>query len=183
MKNRTTDRKYDMYFILSLLLVIVIVLGLSLLKPEPPVSSGGPHPEIEGMRIGGEGTARIRGFEAAAFILNAGSLLIFAALMVFGISGRYRNRAFWIWTVILTVILLFAGYRVIDGYLDYLSTGRLNFFLGFPSPTAWMIYGIWGAGALFIIFYVVGFRKYIFTREDEAVLRDIAEEYQKEGEE
>jgi hypothetical protein len=183
MKNNPAGRSHEMYFILFLVTVITFVLVLSLIRTEPPGSSGGPHPGIEGMMIGGDGATRIRGFEAPAFILNAASLLVFVTLMVFGVSGRYRNRGFWLGMALMTLILLFTGYRVINGYLDYVNTGHLDYFLGFPSPTAWMIYGIWGAGALFIIFYVVGFRKYIFTEEDEAVLRDIAGEYRKEGEE
>jgi len=39
--------------------------------------------------------------------------------------------------------------------------------LGFPEPSAWMIYGVWSGGALFTLFYVVGFRKFFFTHEEE----------------
>ena len=172
-----------MYLIVSLLIVIVLILVLSLLKQEPVIYNGSPHPDIEGMRIGGDGASRIKGFQAATYILNASCILLFIALMVFGISRRYRTRSFWLWTAISSLILLFVVYRFIDSYFNYLSDGKLKFFLGFPEPTAWMIYGIWGGGALFIILYVIGFRKFIYTEEDEAVLQDIAAEYSKEREE
>ena len=67
--------------------------------------------------------------------------------------------------------------------MSYLSTGALRYILGFPEPTAWMIYGLWGGGALLAIVYVVEFRKIIYTEEDEKILNDIVEEFTKNGEE
>ena len=74
-------------------------------------------------------------------------------------------------------------YRLFTSYSAYLTTGKLNSFLGFPGPTAWMIYGLWAGGALFAVLYVVGFRKFIYTAEDEKILKDIADEFSREGEE
>ena len=170
-----------MYVISFLLLAITVTLILSLIRPEPPDYSGRPHPEIEEMRIGGDGAARMQGYKTAGFIILGCSILLFIALMVFGVSGRHRTRAFWIWMGINSLVLLYVSYRIMSGYLDYLSTGKLTFIMGFPEPTAWMIYGIWGGGALFVILYVVGFKKFIYTPQDESVLQDIAEEYSKEG--
>ncbi|MCK4990209.1 MAG: hypothetical protein KAS29_06970, partial [Bacteroidales bacterium] len=74
-------------------------------------------------------------------------------------------------------------YQVFDSYMNYLSSGTLSYILGFPEPTAWMIYGLWGGGALLAVAYVVEFRNIIYTKEDEETLKDIVEEYTKNGEE
>jgi len=46
-----------------------------------------------------------------------------------------------------------------------------------------MIYGLWSGGALLAVAYVVEFRNIIYTKEDEETLKDIVEEYTKNGEE
>ena len=46
-----------------------------------------------------------------------------------------------------------------------------------------MFYVLWVAGALFAVVYVVEFRKIVYTKEDEEILKDIVEEFSKNGEE
>jgi hypothetical protein len=135
------------------------------------------------MRIGGDGAARMKGLETASFIVFAATFLLFTTLIISGVSKRNRTIRFWIWMVIITGIILFVWYRVFESYMAYLETGALRYILGFPEPTAWMVYGLWGGGALLALVYVVEFRKIIYTREDEKTLKDIVEEFSKQGEE
>ncbi len=183
MKFRARTRKREIYVVLALLLVITLVLGFFIFKTMPPAASGSPHPEISGMRIGGDGAARIKGLETASFLLFAATFLLFTTLVISGVSKNNRTMRFWIWMVIITGAILFVWYRVFDSYINYLSTGALRYILGFPEPTAWMIYGLWGGGALFAVVYVVEFRKIIYTEDDEETLKDIVEEFSKNGEE
>ena len=85
--------------------------------------------------------------------------------------------------VIITMAILFVWYQGFNSYMAYLSTGVIRYILGLPEPTAWMVYGLWGGGALFALMYVVEFRKIIYTREDEEALNDIVKEYSEKGEE
>lgn len=183
MKTGTEIRKREIYVVLALLLVLALFLGISLLKPMPVSPSGTSHSEISGMRIGGDGAARIRGFETTSFVLFAATFILFSVLVITGVSKRNRSASFWFWLVMITGAILFVWYRVFDSYTDYLSTGELRFFFGFPEPTAWMIFGLWGGGALFALVYVIGFRRFIYTKRDEEILEDIIEEYTKEAEE
>ncbi len=183
MKARARTKKREIYVVLALLLVITLFLGISVFKTIPPAASGSAHPEISGMRIGGDGTARINGLETASFILFAATFLLFTTLVISGVSKRNRTVRFWIWMLIITGVILFVWYQVFDSYSNYLSNGALRYILGFPEPTAWMIYGLWGGGALLAVVYVVEFRKIIYTKEDEETLKDIMEEYSKKGEE
>ena len=183
MKIRVGTNKREIYVVLALLLVITLFLGFSVFKTMPPAASGSPHTEISGMRIGGDGAARIKGLETASFILFAATFLLFTTLVISGVSKRNRRVRFWIWMLIITGVILFVWYQVFDSYLAYLSTGALRYILGFPEPTAWMIYGLWSGGALFAVVYVVEFRKIIYTEEDEETLKDIVEEFSKNGEE
>jgi len=183
MKFRAGTKKREIYIVLALLLVIILFLGFSVFKSMPPAASGSPHPEISGMRIGGDGSARIKGLETASFILFAATFLLFTTLVISGVSKRNRTVRFWIWMLIITGAILFVWCQVFDSYMSYLSTGALRYILGFPEPTAWMIYGLWGGGALYAVVYVIEFRKIIYTKEDEETLRNIVEEFSIKGEE
>jgi hypothetical protein len=103
--------------------------------------------------------------------------------VVASVSKRKRTVSFWIGIVMITLSILYVWYRVFASYMAYLSSDEVQYFLGFPEPTAWMIYGLWGGGALFTLMYVIGFRKFIYGREDEETLKDIVEQYAKDGEE
>lgn len=177
------NRKWEMYVLLALLLVIALFLGLSISKELAPSPSGTPHPEIIGMKAGGDGALRINGLERASFVLFAASFILLSILVVASVSKRKRTVSFWIGIVMITLSILYVWYRVFASYMAYLSSGELQYFLGFPEPTAWMIYGLWGGGALFTLLYVIGFRKFIYSREDEETLKDIVEQYAKDGEE
>ena len=183
MKFRAGSKKREIYVVLALMLVITLFLGLSVFNNLPPEASGSSHPEISGMRIGGDGEARISGLEMASFIVFAATFLLFTVLIISGVSKANRTARFWIWMLVITGVILFVWYQVFDSYLAYLSTGALRYILGFPEPTAWMIFGLWGGGALFAVVYVVEFRNIVYTKEDEETLKDIVEEYTKNGQE
>ncbi len=181
MRKRAETGNKVIYVILVLLLVIGFFLGLALLREVPPAASGSPHPEISGMQVGGDGEARIKGIELASFVVFSATFLICLSLIFLGISKGKRTLTFLIPAGVITLAILFVWYRVFDSYMEYLSSGKVDFILGFPEPTAWMIFGLWGGGALFTVIYVAGFRKFIYTKEDEAKLKEIVDDFNKEG--
>ena len=183
MKQRSVIRNLEIYTVLALLVVITIFLGISVSNQVSVATSGSLHPEITGMKIGGEGAMRIKGIEAVSFAMFAALFILMSVLIATGISKRYRTLMFWIGLGCITLIILFVWYRVFHSYMIFLTTGELIYYLGFPEPTAWMIFGLWGGGALFTLLYVIGFRKFVFTDEDEETLRKIVEEYSKQKEE
>jgi phosphotransferase system glucose/maltose/N-acetylglucosamine-specific IIC component len=182
MRSVTGNRKLEIYVVLVLLLAVSLFLGLSVFKSMPPSASGMPHQEIDGMRIGGDGASRISGLETASFIVFAATFLLFTILIISGVSKQNRTLRFWVWMTAITLLILFVWYQVFDSYMNYLSTGAMRYIMGFPEPSAWMIYGLWGGGALYALVYVVEFRRIIYSKEDEETLKDIVEEFSKEGE-
>jgi phosphotransferase system glucose/maltose/N-acetylglucosamine-specific IIC component len=183
MKQIPGSGKREFYLVLALLLVITLFLVISISREIEAPASGAPHPEISGMQIGGDGAARIKGIEAAAFVLFSATFILLSVLVVASVSKRNRTPVFWGWTGLITLTVLYVWYRVFDSYLDYLRTGDLIYILGFPEPTAWMIFGLWGGGAMFSFIYVIGFRRFVYSPEDEQTLKEILEEYNSEREE
>jgi hypothetical protein len=54
--------------------------------------------------------------------------------------------------------------------------------MGFPVATAWQVYGTWLGAIPLIILYTVGFRKFIFTDEDEQKYEKLLENIAKKSE-
>jgi hypothetical protein len=51
--------------------------------------------------------------------------------------------------------------------LQFLDTNETDYFLGFPNATAWQTYGTWLGAIPLVLIYSLGFRKFIYTEEDE----------------
>ena len=134
------------------------------------------------MNIGGDGVARMEGIGTVAFIFQATTLILCAALMTLGVSRRHRTGVFWIGIGGVTLAALFVWWRVFDGYTDFLAGGEVRMVLGFPAPSAWLIYGVWGTAALYSVLYVVGFRRFIYTEEDEKAFNELVREIREERE-
>lgn len=166
-----------MVVVLGILLIIAAAFSVALLVQEPDLSHGSAHPDIEGMKIGSSGAARLKGIEAASVILFSGSIILMVVLMTLGVAHRHRSAAFWAGMGGVTLMTLFVCWRLFDSYLHYLATDQVRMILGFPEPTAWAVYGVWGSAALYSVVYVLGFRRFIFTKDDEQTFNDIVREF------
>lgn len=156
------------YVIFALCAGMAALLALIFLA-EPVAGSGGvAHPLIAGMRNGGDGAARLEHIGSYGYAFQALLLALVVALSTLGVSERHRSprlRAYMIATLAFSLFIL---WQMVASHLRFLATGQTDYFMGFPVPTAWAIYGVW-AGALPLMFiYVIGFREFIYTEQDEA---------------
>ena len=78
--------------------------------------------------------------------------------------------------------MMLVGWKMYFGHQEFLKTGTTDYFMGFPSATAWQVYGIWLCGSPLIVIYSLGFRKFIFTREDERSYNELLENKAGNGE-
>ena len=164
------------YVIFALCTAMTLLLGLILLA-DPVAGAGGiPHPVFEGMRRGGDGAARLEHIGSYAYAFQALLLALIVALSTLGISERHRSarlRAYMTSTFLFSAFIL---WRLVASHQHFLSTGETSYFMGFPAATAWAIYGVWAGAVPLMILYVAGFRKYIYTEEDEAEFNALLEE-------
>lgn len=151
--------------VLALVWVLLLVVAV---QPEPSVPNSLPHPDIDGMMAGGDGLTRLADIGWPAFSLQAATLILVLLTIALGVSRRYRTLPFWLGLAATAILFLFVWARIFLGYQRFLSTGEVHYLLGFPAPTAWVAYGIWASGLALLVLYVVGFRKFIYTHEDEA---------------
>jgi hypothetical protein len=164
------------------LVLFVLLLGLCgvvgwLATQEPAVNQAGvAHPDHPAMALGADGAARHREVLGAGFAFAALTVALFVGLLFFGLrrpGEPVPGKA-----LILTGGTLFLGafvalFVTYSRYLEDADPEALV--LGFPPPTAWMLYGVWGVPLLFIAFYVTRYKEWVFGAGDEVAYQDLLE--------
>jgi len=166
------------YSILALLLIIAACVIAVFLVAEPAASTGMPHDSIERIQAGGDGLARFVSVANIALVMFSAMLILFGFLLYLGISERRRTLQCKAWITAGTIALLLVWWFMFATYSNYLDSGEFQMFLGFPLPTAFTVFGLWLGGFVFVIAYVVGFRRFIFTAKDEDAYHELVKKYQ-----
>jgi hypothetical protein len=68
---------------------------------------------------------------------------------------------------------MFAMVGMLVSYEAYIDDTAVRLYGGFPAPTAWMLYALWPAPLLFVVFYVAAFDRWTFRPEDERAFKEI----------
>ena len=172
--NNNSDKKliYAILAISSAMAVILLAIGFA----EPVANSGGvAHSEIAGMRAGGDGAARLEHIGKYAFAFMSLLLLLIVCLSLLGVSRRHRTHELIGYMSVTFAFMMLVGWQMYFRHQEFLETGTTDYFMGFPIATAWQVYGIWLCGIPLIVIYSLGFRKFIFTQEDEQSFNELLE--------
>ena len=153
--------------LLGLLVIAGCLIALILIS-EPQFTTGLPHPQYQAMNIGGDGLARLG--DAVGLIGALGGIMVLMMVLfcALGVRPQRRSWDFWALMMVAVVAAQFVWWSMYLSYLDFLRTGETEFVLSFPVATSWMLYGVWISGMVLAGIYVFGFRRYIFSFEDEA---------------
>jgi len=168
--------------VLALLLIVAASILAVFLIDQPEAATGLAHDTFAGMRVGGDGAARFVASGPIALVMFSAMFVLFAVLLYMGISPHRRSREVRIWITAGTGAFLLVWWGMYGTYSAYLESGEFSMLLGFPLPTAFMVFGLWLAGIIYVIGYVVGFRRFVFTQEDEEAYEELLRRFgQREG--
>ncbi len=151
--------------ICALMAALLVAIGLAETAPN---AAGLPHPRLPGMLAGGDGAARLEHIGALAFAFHGLLLLLICSLCVLGIAERRRGRALLALMAGSCAFMLLVCWRMHAEHQAFLATGETGYFLGFPAATAWQVYGTWLGAVPPALIWTLGFRRFVFSAEDEA---------------
>ena len=157
-----------MHGILLLLVGIFCLLALLMVSGGPADATGGPHPLFPGMSSGGDGLARLDGKGWIMSSIQVLTLLLIHALIALSISERHRTPTFWLLLGACTAISLGIWFALYGAYIQYLETGSTTLVFGYPLSTALSLLGVFAGGSLLCVFYIWGFRRFVYPEADEA---------------
>jgi hypothetical protein len=155
----------------------VVTLGI-LLIPETSGALGTAHPDFVGMRHGGSGLERHAAVLWAGWAFGGVGIVLYAALMAFGTRRGPARQAIAPWLVLGLCAFLATWTGLVLAYRTYMLEGPGRLFLGFPLPTAIMLYVLFPASLIFTVTYVVGFGRWVFSEDDETAYERLLAETQ-----
>jgi len=168
------------HFVFVLLLVIAGITIFVLVSDVPPNASGTAHPTISGLSVGGDGTDRLSSIGKAPYYFQITVILLAGTLLYMGVPAHRRDRLLRVCFAVGIAFALFVWVMLFSGYEAYLATGQTRVVFGFPVPTNWFFWGIWGSFAAFDVFYAIAFRRYFLHPDDEAAFRELVRETEAE---
>ena len=162
---------YRLLFALFVALLMVVILLW--LVHEPAGSTGMAHPDFGAMKHSGPDITSAPSIQWLAIGFGGLIVLILITCVILGYLRHDkleadRNILIWIGAIYVAV---YAG--MIITYLDYIRDTDTLYFLGFPLPTAWMIYFFWLFPVAFTIYYVKKFDKWVFEPSSLEVFKSL----------
>ncbi len=109
------------------------------------------------------------------YLLGVLIYLIFSILVYIGVPQAKRDRTLRLVHSTATLVVLGMWSFLIYLSWQYLYSGDPMIDSAFPLPTLVMLLGLWIAPVSFSFIYVLGFRRWIFTPEDEEKFRQLIE--------
>ena len=168
------------HMVFVLLLLIAGITGFVLMSEVPDGATGVAHESIPALSVGGDGAAKLATIGKAPYYFQIVVILLAGTLLYMGIAQHRRDTLLKVAFAAGTGFALFVWIMLWTGYEGYLATGQTEVIFGFPVPTNWMFWGIWGSFALFDLFYVLTFRRYILPHEDEEAFNELVAELKAE---
>jgi hypothetical protein len=150
----------------GLVLAIWAVVLVAMLIPEPEHARGMVHPSFATMKHGGSGVERHAGVLWLGGAFGGLAIATFVTLMAFGSRRGDSLRGLGPRLVLGLAAYLGAWSWLVLAYRDYLTEPTHRLILGFPAPTAIMLYVLWPVSVVFNVLFVVGFKRWVFSDED-----------------
>ena len=157
--------------LLGLLVLTALTLGVALTRPVPEAATGAPHAEHAEMKQGGD-PERHDGGLLLGWIYGVAQIGLF--MVTIGISIPKNRPGQW-WLSVCSVLYL----AVFSAMMLVYAQERANApsVLGFPLPTAMLVFGMWPASALFVVLYSTHFRKWVYSTADAKRFEEIKTKY------
>ena len=168
--------------IFAVVLAMAALLLLIGFAEAPANAAGVSHAEIAAMQAGGDGAARLEAVGGYAFAFHSLLLLFTILLCVLSVNRAKRTSVFLGWMALTFAVNMLIWRQIYWQHQVFLESGETGWLLGFPTATAWQIYGIWFAGVLLIAVYSAGFRRYVLSEEDERRFEELLQEFRESRE-
>ncbi len=145
----------------GVLLAMCVTIGIVLTTDEPDNAHGFAHSTFAAsMQQGGSGIERHEHIRWLGLAYGALKIVFFVSCLLLGVRDS-KNRK---WAFLLAGIVYLATFclMMVADYF-YVRDATPTLVLGFPLPTAIMLYGLWGVPWIFLLFYVLNFDRWILS--------------------
>lgn len=152
--------------LLAVLIGLLLVILALWILPEVSVATGQLHPTYSTMLKSGNTITGQDSIKWLAYLFGMLILIVFVVSIFIG-AKRQRdtgNLRYWLLAGGLAYLLTY--HFSVMAYWKYAGADGTNYLLGLPTPTAWVIYGLWSVPILMTLTYVLGFDQWVLAKED-----------------
>jgi hypothetical protein len=159
--------KLDRIPMVILILMWAVVVAVMLL-PEADDAYGVVHPEFSTMKHGGSGVDRHAQVLWHGWAFGALVMLTAVSLMAFGVGRNGRARGLGPRLGVAATVYLAIFTCLVVAYSGYMNETTHRLYLGFPAPTAIMLFLFLPFSTVFNSLFVIGFKRWVLSDEDAA---------------
>ena len=161
----------------TVVVLLVLALGIAWVIPAADGVGGHPHDVHMSMRQAGSGPDRHEGLLGVGWAFGMLSIFIFVLLIGFGCrrGDGFRGLARPLVAAFCVYVGVFTWMMV--AYADYMVAPGGPLILGFPLPSAIMLYLLYPVTAILNLYFVVGYRRWVLTGDDEARYVELVERH------
>ena len=162
----------------GVLLAMCVTIGIVLATDEPNNAHGFAHSTFESsMQQGGSGAERHGQIRWLGLAYGTLQIVFFVSCLVLGVRDSNKRKS----AFLLAGFVFLATFclMVVADYF-YVRDEFPTLVLGFPLPTAIMLYGLSGAPLIFLLFYVVNFDRWILSPEELKRFEELLQEKRKQ---
>lgn len=163
-------------FLAFILVFWLVIIGIWI-TPEPAAVSGQLHPEFHSMLKSGTSVSSSPTIKWLSYFFGLGIFGIMGFMILIGARKKDKTITRKIHArILLSFVLIFLVYSItVFSYWDYASTTTTSYFGGLPTPTSWMVYGIWFTPLVLVFIYIFKFDQWIISSEELRRFQEIVE--------
>ncbi len=156
--------KWYFYFLISFLVLLVLLF----LSTPPEAVAGQLHPDYSTMLKSGSSVASAPLPKWLAYFFGLGVLGFFVLSLLLGArkASPEKNKQILKYWLIGTAVYVIVYTWMIIVYWQYAQGDANSFFLGFPAPTAWMLFGLGMIPLFFTLVYILKFDELVVSPEE-----------------
>jgi hypothetical protein len=170
--------KVDKIPLLIVILMWIVVIGVMML-PETDGAYGVEHPEYPPMELGGPAEARHAHVLWYGWAFGALVFLLVVAMVAIGAAKMGRLRGFGPWLVVEAVALVGVWTWLVVAYRDSMNETTHTLYLGFPAPTAIMLFCLVPVMIVLNLILVAGYKRWMLSDTDYAEFVRLLDERQR----
>jgi len=161
------------HFIYVLIILFLGIIAFLAITPPPVSVTGQAHDVYKTMLKGGTSMSADSTTNTLAYLFGLCATGLLCLFLVQGAIRKGRLDGIRPWLILASIAYLTSYTLTYLSDAHYASSGHDRFFLGWPIPTAWMIYVMWSTPVLFVLIYIFKFRDWVLTDEDESRFEDL----------
>jgi len=158
--------------------LLIIAIWMSAI---PENATGFTDADYKTLLHSGQTVASTSATKWLSYFFGIGIIGIFGFVLFMGGRKKEATIRKQIYRVLaLGLTLYFLVYSaMVNSWWNYVETNSMEYFMGLPKPTAWMVFGMLLTPIFISYFYITKFEDWIYTKTDEQHFAEIIANRQK----